>query len=50
MGLAGLASLLLAITDGFVISKLVSQKEAWNHWGAAPIGLGLSAALVYYTS
>lgn len=50
MALAGLPGLLLAVTDGFVVRKLVDEKEGWKHWGAVPIGLGLSVALLYYTS
>lgn len=50
MGLAGLAGIFLAVTDGFVARKLVGSNEAWKHWGAAPIGLGLSGALLHYTA
>lgn len=50
MGLAGLAGVLLAVVDGFVARRLVDGQEAWKHWGAAPIGLGLSGALVYFTA
>lgn len=50
MGLAGLAGLLLAVTDGFVARRLVDEREGWKHWGAAPVGLGLNGALLYFTS
>lgn len=49
MGLAGLPGLMLAIADGFAARSMVDEKEGWKHWGAAPVGLGLTAAMLYYT-
>ena len=49
MGLAGLSGALVAITDGFAAREMVDEKEGWKHWSAAPVGLGLTAALLYYT-
>lgn len=50
MGLAGLCGPLLAVTDGLVARRLVDAKEAWKHWGAVPIALGLTSALLYFTA
>ena len=45
MGWATLAGTLMAVGDGFV-SKRVSGKGEWGHWGAVPISLGVGLGLI----
>ena len=50
MGWAGLVGMIVAGADGLVAQQLVGGNEEWKHWGAAPLGLGLSLGVLYYTS
>ena len=34
--------MIVAGADGLVAKQLLGGNEEWKHWGAAPLGLGLS--------